>query len=127
MNTQGTRTLPHPRGTGHATPPEAYRNGLTVTAMVLGVTGLATSIVLIGGPLGVIGLILGAAALRTTKRTGVGRGMAVTGLVTSSIAIVVSVLVAVSVAWYADHTQECYRPDSFRQYTHCVHQQLGGH
>ncbi|REK84813.1 DUF4190 domain-containing protein [Streptomyces inhibens] len=98
-----------------------------MAAMVLGVTGLITSIVFIGGLLGVIGLILGVVALKTTKWTGVGRGMAITGVVTSLIAIVVSILVAVFVAWYANNTQKCYQPDSFRQYTQCVHQQLSGH
>ncbi|MFF0968286.1 DUF4190 domain-containing protein [Streptomyces sp. NPDC003703] len=130
MDTYATRTPHHPAGPG----PGARTgtggrggNGLTVTAMVLGVAALTTSVVVIGGPLGVVGLVLGAVALRTADRTGTGRGMAVTGLVTSAVAVVVSVLVAVLVLWYADHTQKCYRPDSFHQYTQCVRDQLGGH
>ncbi|MER5301761.1 DUF4190 domain-containing protein [Streptomyces lasiicapitis] len=92
--------------------------------MTLGIIGLCTSVVFIGGPLAVIGLILGIAALMTAKRTGVGRGKAVTAVVTSSLAIVVSGLVAVFMAWYANKTQECYQPDSFHQYTQCVRQHL---
>ncbi|MCX4731222.1 DUF4190 domain-containing protein [Streptomyces sp. NBC_01363] len=87
---------------------------------------MTTSIAFVGGPLGVIGLVLGLVALRTAKRTGTGRGRAITGVVASAIAIVVSVLVAVFTVWYADKTQECYQPDSFRQYTQCVRQQLSG-
>ncbi|WP_405977900.1 DUF4190 domain-containing protein [Streptomyces sp. NBC_00158] len=118
MNTQGTETPPQ-----HT----AHRNGLALAAMVLGVIGWITSIVFIGGLLGVIGLILGVAALRKAKRTGTGRGMSLTGLVTSCLAIAVSILVTLFMTWYANETQECYDPGSFRQYRQCVHQQLTGH
>ncbi|MFJ9678970.1 DUF4190 domain-containing protein [Streptomyces sp. NPDC101194] len=104
--------------------PPVGRNGLAVAAMVLGIIGLITSIVVVGGLLGVIGLILGIAALMKAGRTGVGRGMSITGAVTSFIAIVASVLAAVLMAWYADNTQKCYQPESFHQYRQCVHQQL---
>ncbi|MCC0100328.1 hypothetical protein K7B10_37245 [Streptomyces flavotricini] len=73
-----------------------------------------------------IGLILGIAALMAAKRTGVGRGKAVTAVVTSSLAIVVSGLVAVFMVWCANKTQECYQPDGFRQYTQCVREHLNG-
>ncbi|MFD9859136.1 DUF4190 domain-containing protein [Streptomyces alboflavus] len=102
------------------------QNGLATAAVTLGVIGLCTSVVFIGGPLAVIGLILGIAALMTAKRTGVGRGKAVTAVVTSSLAIVVSGLVAVLMVWYANKTQECYQPDSFHQYTQCVREHLNG-
>ncbi|MCN9244419.1 DUF4190 domain-containing protein [Streptomyces sp. RY43-2] len=116
--TQAVRTWAAPSGTASS------GNGLATAAMILGITGLATSVVFIGGPLAVIGLILGIAALLTAKRTGVGRGKAVTALVTSSLAIVVSALVAVLVLWYANQTQACYQPDSFHQYTQCVREHL---
>ncbi|MFE3647410.1 DUF4190 domain-containing protein [Streptomyces sp. NPDC059122] len=94
--------------------------------MTLGIIGLLTSVVFIGGPLAVIGLILGIAALMTAKRTGVGRGKAITALVTSSLAIAASGLAAVFMVWYANKTQECYQPDSFHQYIECVRGQLSG-
>lgn len=102
------------------------QNSLATAAVTLGVIGLCTSVVFIGGPLALIGLILGIAALMTAKRTGVGRGKAVTAVVTSSLAIVVSGLVAVFMVWYANKTQECYQPDSFHQYTQCVREHLNG-
>ncbi|MET8684914.1 DUF4190 domain-containing protein [Streptomyces sp. NPDC004732] len=102
------------------------RNSLATAAMALGITGLCTSVVLIGGPLAVLGLVLGIAALMTAKRTGVGRGKAVTAVVTSALAIVVSGLGAVFMVWYANKTQECYQPDSFHQYTQCVREHLDG-
>ncbi|MFE5870403.1 DUF4190 domain-containing protein [Streptomyces roseifaciens] len=117
-----TRTAPNCMAPGLTAP----KNSLATAAMTLGIIGLCTSVVFIGGPLAVIGLILGIAALMTAKRTGVGRGRAVTALVTSSLAIVVSGLVAVFMVWYANKTQECYQPDSFHQYTQCVRQQLNG-
>ncbi|MEU3532660.1 DUF4190 domain-containing protein [Streptomyces murinus] len=128
MNAQGIEThhmasaRPDAVGTRLTTP----RNGLATAALTLGVTGLLTSVVFVGGPLAVIGLILGIAALMTAGRTGAGRGKAVTALVASALAIVVSGLVAVLVLWYADQTQECYRPDSFHQYTQCVRLHLDG-
>ncbi|WP_133900090.1 DUF4190 domain-containing protein [Streptomyces sp. KS 21] len=104
----------------------ASTNGLAGAAVLLGVLGLSTSVFFIGGLFGGIGLILGVIALTTAKRTGIGRGKALTGVVASAIAIVVSALVAVFFVWYADKTQECYQPDSFQQYRQCVHQQLTG-
>lgn len=106
--------------------PSAAGNGLAVAALALGVTGLCTSVLFVGGPLGVIGLILGVAALLKARRTGAGRGKALTGVVTSLLAIVLSVLSAFLLVWYAQHTQECYRPDSLRQYEQCVRQQFAG-
>ncbi|MHC5908935.1 DUF4190 domain-containing protein [Streptomyces sp. S6] len=107
--------------------PPSHRNRLAVAAAALGTVSWITSIVFVGGPLGIVGLPLSAAALRRASRTGTGRGMAVTGLVTSSLAIVVSVLVAVFFVWYSDKTQQCYDPGSFERYRQCVHRQFTGH
>ncbi|MFP3992010.1 DUF4190 domain-containing protein [Streptomyces sp. E11-3] len=117
-----TRTTPNGMAPGLTAP----KNSLATAAMTLGIIGLCSSVVFIGGPLAVIGLILGIAALIAAKRTGVGRGKAVTAVVTSSLAIVVSGLVAVFMVWYANQTQECYQPDSFDQYTQCVREHLNG-
>lgn len=121
MYTQGTAT---PADRTVPTWPPAARNGPAVAAVVLGVVGLATSVVFVGGPLGVVGLVLGALALRTARRTGVGRGQALTGLVASSLAIVVSALVVVSAMWFAHRTQSCYHLHQIQQWQHCVRRQL---
>ncbi|MFZ3475059.1 DUF4190 domain-containing protein [Streptomyces sp. 4.24] len=139
MNAQGIETPPHDTVSAqdeavrsqmapNAMAPglAAPKNGLATAAMTLGITGLCTSVVFVGGPLAVMGLILGIAALMAAKRTGVGRGKAVTAVVASSLAIVVSGLVTVFVIWYANETQECYEPDSFHQYTQCVREHLNG-
>ncbi|MFJ7207979.1 DUF4190 domain-containing protein [Streptomyces sp. NPDC098789] len=109
------------QGPPHRTP---STNGPAGAALVLGVIGLSTSVLFIGGLFGCVGLVLGVLALTRAERTAVGRGKALTGLVTSALAIAVSVLVAVFFVWYANTTQECYRPDGFQQYAQCVHQQL---
>ncbi|OAR22656.1 DUF4190 domain-containing protein [Streptomyces sp. ERV7] len=119
-------TDPRPPGHGYGTRPPGGRNGPAGAAMVLGVIALSTSIVFIGGLLGLVGLVLGITALATSRRTGTGRGKAVTAVVTSALAIVVAVLVAVFTVWYADKTQECYDPGSFQQYKQCVRQQFTG-
>ncbi|WP_412079516.1 DUF4190 domain-containing protein (plasmid) [Streptomyces xanthophaeus] len=116
----GSQTAPYGGAPGLTAP----KNSLATAAMTLGIIGLCTSVVFIGGPLAVMGLILGIAALMTAKRTGVGQGEAVTAVVTSSLAIVVSGMVAVFMVWYANKTQECYQPDSFHQYTQCVREHL---
>ncbi|MEU8891350.1 DUF4190 domain-containing protein [Streptomyces sp. NPDC048442] len=126
MNTQGT--LMNTEGT--LMKAHAGRTGLAGTAMVLGIIGLSTSVIFIGGLIGVVGLVLGIFALATAERTSngtrPGRGKALTAVVTSALAIVVSVLVAIALLWYANKTQDCYRPDSFQQYTECVRHQLTG-
>ncbi|WP_328952608.1 DUF4190 domain-containing protein [Kitasatospora purpeofusca] len=122
MNIQETETpLRH---TAFARADRPRKNGSAGAAVVLGVIGLSTSIVLVGGLLGVVGLAVGIVALVTAGRTGEGRGRAITGVVTSALAIVVSVLATVLLVWYADNTRDCYQPDSLQQYRQCVQQQL---
>lgn len=118
--------FPGPLGSSRAVRPPAGRNGAAGPAVVLGIVSLSTSIFFIGGLLGVIGLVGGIVALGKAGPTGTGRGKAITGLVASALAIVVAVLAAVFMVWYANETQECYQPDSFHQYTRCVRQQLSG-
>ncbi|WP_239146349.1 DUF4190 domain-containing protein [Streptomyces sp. SID10815] len=113
------------RGTASPDPRAAVgKDGPATAALVLGVTGLCTSVALVGGALGLIGVVLGAVGLKTAGRTGTGRGKAVTGVVTSLLAIVVAVLAAFFLAWYANRTQACYQPDSLRQYARCVSRHL---
>jgi len=125
MNTQAMdddRTAPR----WAALQPPVDRNGLAGAATVLGLIGSITSIVAVGGLLGVVGLILGIPALRTAKRTGVGRGQAVIGMVTSAVAIVVSVAVVISAVWFAHKTQNCYQFHKVQQWQQCVRHQFAG-
>jgi hypothetical protein len=81
-------------------PPENYRpvedqyaqqgtkTGMAVTSMVLGIIGAVGAIVLVGIPIGLIGLILGIIALvkanKHPQRYG-GKGFAITGIVTGGL------------------------------------------
>jgi hypothetical protein len=94
--------------------------------MVVGAIGVVTSIGVIGGPLGVIGLLMGLVARRAARRTGAGRAEATTAVVTSSVAIVVSALAAAFMVWYAHRTQDCYHLNHLRPYTQCVRRRLFG-
>lgn len=95
-----------------------------MATMVLGLVGLLSSIVVIGGLLGVIGLVLGIIALHRAKRTGVGRGRSIIGVVASLLAIVVSVLVVVFAVWFAHKTQSCYQFHEIQQWQQCATQQF---
>ncbi|MEV7599516.1 DUF4190 domain-containing protein [Kitasatospora sp. NPDC089797] len=107
--------------------PAAARNTQATAAVVLGALGLFTSFAVVGGLFGAAGLVTGAVSLRVSRRVGTGRGRALVGLLLSLAAIAVSVLAAAFIAWYANHTQECYRPDSLHQYVSCVRRDLSRH
>ncbi|MEV7189536.1 DUF4190 domain-containing protein [Kitasatospora sp. NPDC093102] len=114
----------HTPGTTAARP-AAARNTPATATVVLGTLGLFTSFAVVGGLFGAAGLVTGTIALRASGRT--GRGRALVGLLLSLAAIAVSVLAAAFIAWYANHTQECYRPDGLHQYVECVRRNLSGH
>ncbi|GGQ83835.1 hypothetical protein GCM10010195_44510 [Kitasatospora griseola] len=65
---------------------------------------LPTSPVVVGGALGVV---LGPFAVRTARRTGAGRGMALTGTGLSALAVVAAAVTAVFAVWFADLTRDC--------------------
>ncbi|MFC8720451.1 DUF4190 domain-containing protein [Kitasatospora sp. NPDC057198] len=100
------------------------RSAPATATVVLGALGLFTSPAIVGGLLGAAGLVTGAVALRAAGRAGTARRRALLGLVLSLASIAVSVLAVVLLLWYADHTQECYRPDSLHQYVECVRRNL---
>ncbi|WP_042433318.1 hypothetical protein [Streptacidiphilus anmyonensis] len=116
----------HTPGTTAARP-AAARNTPATAAVVLGTLSLFTSFAVVGGLVGAAGLVTGTIALRLSGRTGTGRGRALAGLLLSLAAIAASVLAAAFIAWYANHTQECYRPDGLHQYVECVRRNLSGH
>jgi hypothetical protein len=71
-------------------------NGSAIAAMVCGIVALVIAwipfIGVIGLAAAIVGLALGIPALRRSKPTGIRRGAAITGIVTSSIGIVLGVL-----------------------------------
>jgi hypothetical protein len=70
-------------------PPGRPTNGMAVASLILGIVGLLTC-----GATSIVGVILGHIALSRIKRTGEeGQGMAMGGLVTSYIMVVVFVII----------------------------------
>jgi len=69
-------------------------DGVAVAALIIGILSLLTSWFVLGGLGGIVALILGIIGLsRVKKNRSGGRGMAITGIVTGALAMVVAVVV----------------------------------
>ena len=93
---------PTPPPPGYSAPPPGYAaptNGQAVAGMVLGIASIALFFLSwIAALIGVVGLILSLVGLSRSKMlNGVGRGMAVAGVTTSAIGIVVDIVFLVVV------------------------------
>jgi len=68
------------------------KNGLAVAALVLGITGFVTTGIplfvglFLGGPQDILAIVFGIVGITRAQRTGVGLGMAVTGLILGCVA-----------------------------------------
>ncbi|HSK21900.1 MAG TPA: DUF4190 domain-containing protein [Egicoccus sp.] len=92
-------------------------DGVAVAALVIGILSLLTSWFVIGGLGGVIALVLGLVALGRIKRNrSGGRGMAITGVVTGALAIIVAIVVVIiGVSFFGDAAaeyEECLQTNS---------------
>ncbi|MEU6930082.1 DUF4190 domain-containing protein [Streptomyces sp. NPDC046385] len=92
-----------PWGAPGTQPPVQPRNGLGVTALVLGIVGLLFAIIpflfWLGGILGLLALIFGIiGASRAGKGLATNKGSAVTGLVLGALSILVSIVWTVVIA-----------------------------
>jgi len=107
--------------------PQTGINRISAPALAVGVIALVSSLVVVGGAVGVVGAVLGAVALQTAARTGVGRGQAVAAVVLSGLAIIVSVWMIVVAVWFAHKTQDCYHLNEIDPWYQCVRDQLHRH
>jgi hypothetical protein len=125
------------QGYGYPYPmiPAQLPKGMAITGMVLGIVGLLTALFYIGGVVGIIGLIFSIIGLRAANRgRAAGRGMAIAGLVTSILAIVVNAIEIVFVVWLLHTASHCsrYNPvdnpasGSQAQFNACVRQSIFG-
>jgi hypothetical protein len=72
------------------------RNGLGVAALVLGILGLLTSWIFVGGVLGLIAIVLGVMGRGRAKRgEATNGGMALTGIITGALAVIVAAVVTI--------------------------------
>jgi membrane-bound ClpP family serine protease len=101
--------MPPATGTSTGTPSGWDRpraGGLAITSLVLGILGVLTSILGFGGVFGLIGLILGIIALATAKRGGRSKGIAISGVVLSAVAIIATIVL---LAWLQPKIHHCQK------------------
>lgn len=79
--------------------PAGNRNGLGTAALVLGILSLVTWFLFIGGLFGIVAVVLGfLGRSRAKRREASNGGMALAGIVTGAVGILLTVLVIVGVA-----------------------------
>lgn len=113
--------------------PQLSKN-MAITGMVLGIVGLCTALFYIGGVVGIVGLVFSIVALRKTSRgLATGKGMAIAGLVTSILAIILNAVEIVLIVWFFNTVSNCSQYDTtpdpntgISQYNDCVRQNIVG-
>ncbi len=77
--------------------PTSDKSGLAIASLVLGIINLCSWLLPIcGGPLAIVGLVLGFLGLNSSKK-----GMAIAGLVLSGLALLLTIINAIAGAWLA--------------------------
>ncbi|MGH9103698.1 MAG: DUF4190 domain-containing protein [Acidimicrobiales bacterium] len=107
----GSQDMPSPRE------PLRARNGLGVAALVLGIISLPGIItIVVGVVLGILAIIFGAIGVRRAHRgEATNVGMAIAGIVTGAIGLIVSVvIVAIGASFFVSHNTQIH------DYTQCV-------
>jgi hypothetical protein len=85
----------HPDATGAPAP--APRNGLGLSALILGVIAILTCWIVIGGLFGLLAIVLGVlGAGRARRGRATNRGVAITGIVTGAVGLVLSIVIVVT-------------------------------
>jgi hypothetical protein len=83
----------HPDATGGPAP----RNGLGLAALILGIIAILTCWIVIGGVFGLLAIILGAlGAGRARRGRATNRGVAITGIVTGAVGLLLTVVIVVT-------------------------------
>jgi hypothetical protein len=94
----------------------APKNGLGTAALVLGIVGLLLAFIpvigLIGGLLGIVGVIVGFIGRGKVKRgEATNGGVAMTGVILSILAILVTIAYVVLAGIFFSQVQDCNDPD----------------
>ena len=107
------------------------RNGLGVTALVLGIIALLFCWTVIAGVLGLVGLVLGIIGMGRAKRgQATNRGVALAGTILSALALVAAIAFGIlyatlGIGLYQDN-QECFDPSlSQAEAEQCLNENLG--
>lgn len=95
-------------------PDGPQKNGLGIASLVLGILALLTGLFLIGGLFGLIAIVLGIIALGRVKRGEANnRGMAIAGIITGALGVLLTILVVAGVA-------ALFNSGEFSNLTECV-------
>ena len=84
-------------------------NRVALAAMLLGISGMMLSCIAIGGFIAIAGMIVSITAIRNTDCT--KRGFAITGIVTSAIAIIIAIVVTFAFVAYVKYDSLAYIKD----------------
>lgn len=79
------------QGPGWQQSPPSSTNGLAIASLVVGILALFTGFFFLGGVLGLIAIGLGIGGISAAKRTGGGKGLAIGGIVTGVLGIVIAI------------------------------------
>ena len=87
-----------PAGSAEYAPPAHPRNGIGITALVLGIVAVVASITVIGGILlGIIAIVLGfIGRSRAKKGQATNSGVALAGIITGAVGLVLSIVLVVA-------------------------------
>ncbi len=87
-----------PAGSAEYAPPAHPRNGIGITALVLGIVAVVASITVIGGVLlGIIAIVLGfIGRSRAKKGQATNGGVALAGIITGALGLVLSIVLVVA-------------------------------
>lgn len=100
----------------------ASTNGIAVAALVVGILSLLVSFIPLVGLIGVVGgivaVILGIIARGKVKQGAGGSGMAIGGIVTGAIAIVIAVLITAALFAFGS----TFMGESFSDYNECINE-----
>lgn len=121
---------------GDPPPPQEYgapsgapaRNGLGIAALVLGLAGLLFAVLFfpLGFVLAVVGIILGIIGMRRASRgEATNRGMALSGVILSIVALLISIALGAFVGYIFSETRDCADPSlSETERQQCVEDKL---
>lgn len=84
-------------------------NRVALAAMLLGISGMMLSCIAIGGFIAIAGMIVSIMAIRNKDCT--KRGFAITGIVTSAIAMIVAIVVTIGFIAYVNYDSLAYIKD----------------
>jgi hypothetical protein len=86
----------------------AKSNGLGIAALVLGILSIPAAFIFVGLVFGILAIVFGIIGLRRVKaRRADNKGMAIAGLVTGIIGLVLSIIVVIGTVFIVNTAQDC--------------------